>query len=247
MATITRRTICAVSIAVSVALLATACSGETFSANSIRKASAAGNPVDLGPIDNRPDGTGDRAPLFTGSIITPETGISTSLSPTLSAGAGATGAWKFVLTDVGGKGTFSRTYDSSGSTTRVPLAAGLVQGNVYTWRATSATGDVRGGTFTVDVQNLGAQGLDQFGGIDVGLSSGEASLGWTSHSVSARAGDAMVQFRFIASNTAQLGMPAGWQFQATSGSTVQSLLCHVTSAKHAKLAWRSAPQPANAQ
>ena len=207
-------------VGVVLAMLAGACSKVPDNRGAVGGAS---DPVQLPPLAGVDVGTGDRSPVFTGSIVTPSNGIATSLSPTLSV-PGATGAWKFVISDVsGGKGGFTRTYDAAGSSVRVPLGAGLKQGNVYSWTGTGPGDRVEGGTFFVDVQNLAAQDSDSFGPLDVELSSGEAAIGWASHAMTGLPGAVNFQLRFLGSNPSEQGMPSGWQFQATSGSPVSFL------------------------
>ena len=201
-------------IGLSVALLATACS--STSSKDRAAASAAGDPTTLAALPSAA-GTGERTPMYFGSVITSSSWVSTSLSPSLSV-PNATGAWTFTLTDLSdGKSEFgTRTYAETGTTTRVPIGAGLKQGATYTWTATSAGQESVGGSFTVDLQMPGVQQTDSVGGIDVGLSSGEASFAWSSHSVGAVPGRIGFGLQFQTSNPDEVGMPSGWNLQAAT-------------------------------
>jgi hypothetical protein len=101
-------------------------------------------------------------------VITPTSFVSTSLSPTLSV-PGGTGAWTFTLSDLSdGKSAFgTKTYAETGNSTRVPTGAGLQQGNVYTWKATSAGQNAVGGSFMVDLQMSEVQQFDSGGGVNI--------------------------------------------------------------------------------
>ena len=208
------------SIAVTFALLASACSDTTTD----RSASGStGDPTTLAAL---PAGaaSGERTPRFTGAIVTPTSWVSTSLSPTLAV-PGGTGAWKFTLSDLSdGKSGFpTRTYESSGSSTRIPATVGMAQGRVYTWTAESPGQRPVGGTFTIDVQMLDAQQSDATSGVNVGLSSGEASFSWSSHSMSSLAGKVGFGLRFQASNLPEPGVPEGWDLQGASSIQFQRI------------------------
>ena len=204
-----------VAIGVAFALLATACSAGP----EVRKASgAAGDPSNLPALVGGTAG-GPSAPAYGGAIVTPESWVATSATPTLSVPGGA-GAWKFTLTDLSdGRSSFgTKTYDSSGSSVRVPAAADLRQGNVYTWRAESPGRGPVGGTFTVDAQMNDVQETDAKGGVSVSLSSGEAALAWSSHAMSSLAGSVGFGLRFQGSNVPQKGVPAGWYLEGATSS-----------------------------
>ena len=210
-----RRVRHALVVGVVFALLAGACSSEP----DVKKASgAAGDPSSLPAL---PGGAaaGPSAPTYGGAIVTPDSWVATSTTPTLSVPDGA-GAWKFTLTDLSdGRSSFgTKTYDSSGASVRVPAAADLRQGNVYTWRAESpGTGPV-GGTFAVDAQMNDVQETDATGGVSVALASGEAAVAWSSHAMSSLAGSVGFGLRFQGSNVAQKGVPAGWDLQGSTSS-----------------------------
>jgi len=209
-----RLTISVVAIGLSLALMASACSSSDSSRNAA--AGEAGDPTTLAALPAG-TGSGERVPMYFGAVVTPNSWVSSSLSPTLSV-PGATGAWTFTLSDLSdGKSAFgTRTYAESGTSARVPLGAGLEQGKVYTWKATSAGQDAVGGSFTVDLQMPGVQEVDSVGGVNVSLSSGEASIAWSSHAVGALPGSVGFGVQFQASNEAEPGMPAGWSLQAAS-------------------------------
>ncbi len=202
-----------VAVVASLALLATACSGEAF-----KGAAGGGSPADLPALPGT-TATGPFAPAYTGAVLTPDSWVSTSLTPTLSV-PGGTGAWKFTVTDLSdGKSSFgTKTYDSSGSSIRVPAGAGLAHGNVYVWRAESPGRGVVGGTFNVDVQMADVQELDAVGGVAVSLASGEASVAWSSHAMASLAGGVGFGLRFQASNLPEKGVPAGWDLQGATSS-----------------------------
>jgi RHS repeat-associated protein len=60
--------------------------------------------------------------------------------------------------------------------------------------------------------------------VNVGLSSGEASLAWSSHSVGAVPGSVGFGLQFQASNVSEPGLPAGWTLQAASSSDYQRIV-----------------------
>ena len=211
----------ALAIGLSLTLLASACSSSPNAERSA--ASGAGDPTTL-PALPATTGAGERVPLYFGAVVTPTSWISTSLSPTLEV-PGGRGAWTFALSDLsGGKSAFgTKTYAEPGSSSRVPLGAGLQQGNVYTWTATSPGQDPVVGSFQVDVQQSSVQQFDGGGGVSVGLSSGEASFVWSSHSVASLPGSVGFGLQFQASNADQPGLPSGWNLQAASSSPYRSL------------------------
>ena len=208
-------------VGLSLALVATACS------SSPEKRAASGEAGDPTALAALPSATaaGERVPMSFGAVITPTSWVSTSLSPTLSV-PGGTGAWTFTLSDLSdGKSTFgTKTYAESGSSARVPIAAGLQQGQVYSWKAESAGQLSVGGSFAVDLQMPGVQQLDSVGGVNVGLSSGEASIAWSSHSMGAVPGSVGFGLQFQASNPNEAGLPAGWSLQAASSSDYQRIV-----------------------
>ena len=210
-----RLTVSTLAIGLSVALLATACSSSD-SKNRSAASGAAGDPTTL-PALPAATGTGERIPLYFGAVVTPSSWVSTSLSPTLSV-PNAAGAWTFTLTDLSdGKSEFgTRTYSETGNTTRIPLAVGLKQGHAYTWKATSPGQETVGGSFTVDTQMGQSQEFDSAGGINVGLSSGEAAFAWSSHAMGSLPGAVGFGLQFQASNEDEVGVPSGWSLQAAS-------------------------------
>lgn len=202
-------------VGLSLALLAGACSSSGVNERSAAGGSA-GDPTTL-PALPATTATGERTPQYFGSVITPSAWVSTSLSPTLSV-PGATGAWTFTLRDLSdGTSPFgTKTYSETGNSTRVPLGAGLQQGNVYSWKAESPGKNAVGGSFLVDLQMSETQQFDSAGGVNVALSSGEASLAWSSHSMGSLPGGVGFGLQFQASNPDELGVPAGWSLQAAS-------------------------------
>lgn len=202
-------------IGLSLALLASACSSSD-SKNRSAAVQSAGDPTTLAALPAS-SGVGERIPMYFGAVVTPSSWVSTSLSPTLSV-PGATGAWTFSLTDFSdGTSTFgTRTYAESGTSTRVPLGAGLEQGATYTWTATSAEKEPVGGSFTVDLQMSGVQQTDSVGGVTVGMSSGEASFGWSSHSMGSVPGRIGFGLHYQTSNPDEVGLPSGWALQAAT-------------------------------
>ena len=207
-------------VVVSVALLASACSG---SSGADRNASTSGNPVGLAALPAG-TGSGERVPQWFSASITPSSWVSTSTSPTLSV-PGASGAWTFTLSDLSdGTSSFgTRTYSELGASTRVPNGL-LKNGDMYVWTATSPGQQPVGGSFTVDVQMLQAQEVDSRGGVDVLLSSGEASFSWASHAMQAVAGSVGAVLRFQGSNLPSPGVPAGWNLVASSSSPYLSVI-----------------------
>ena len=203
----------AVAVGLTVALLASSCSS---SGGSRSAAGAAGDPTTLAALPAG-SGTGERVPLWAGAVVTPSSWVSTSFVPTLTV-PGASGAWTFQLSDLSdGKSAFgTKTYSEPGSSSRIPLGAGLQQGNVYTWTASSPGQTPVAGSFTVDVQMPGVQQMDAVGGVNVSLSSGEASFAWSSHSMGAVPGNVGFGVQFQASNPDEIGMPKGWSLQAAS-------------------------------
>ena len=201
-------------IGVSFALLATACSGSPTRAAS----GSGGDPAQLPALPGGPAG-GPSAPVYEGAIVTPDSWVATSTTPLLSV-PGASGGWRFTLTDLSdGKSSFgTKTYDSAGSSARVPAAADLQQGRVYVWRGESAGHDPAGGTFTVDSQMNDVQEVDAIGGASVALASGEASVSWSSHAMSSLAGSVGFGLNFERSNAPEKGVPAGWSLQGASSS-----------------------------
>ena len=203
-----------IAIGVSLALLASACSSS--GSQDRAAASGAGDPMTLAALPAT-TATGERVPEYFGSVVTPSSWVSTSLSPTLSV-PGGTGAWTFTLSDLSdGKSAFgTKTYSETGNSARVPEGAGLQQGNVYTWKATSPGQNSVGGSFSVDLQMSEVQQFDSGGGVNIALSSGEASLAWSSHSMGALPGSVGFGLQFQASNPDEVGVPAGWSLQAAS-------------------------------
>ena len=203
-----------IAIGLSLVLIAGACSSSGVKDRAA--SSAAGDPTTLAAL---PAGTatGERIPIYVGAVVTPSSWVSSSLTPTLSI-PGASGAWTFTLSDLSdGKSEFgTRTYAETGTTARVPLGAGLQQGNVYTWKAESPGQQPVGGSFMVDVQMSEVQQFDGVGGVNVALSSGEATLAWSSHSMASLPGSVGFGLQFQASNPDEPGVPAGWSLQAAS-------------------------------
>jgi RHS repeat-associated protein len=216
-----RFAISTVAIGLSLALLASACSSDS---NRNAAAGEAGDPTALAALPAG-NGSGERVPVYFGAVVTPSSWVSTSLSPTLSV-PGATGAWTFTLSDLSdGKSAFgTKTYSETGNSARVPLGAGLQQGNVYTWKATSDGQNPVGGSFSVDLQMPGVQQIDSVGGVNVSLSSGEASIAWSSHAMGAVPGTVGFGVQYQGSNVAEPGLPAGWSLQAASSSEYQRIV-----------------------
>ena len=218
-----RSAVSLIAVGLSFALLAAACS-LSDSKNRSSAAGEAGDPTALAALPAGA-GSGELRPLYFGAVVTPSSWVSTSLSPTLSV-PGGTGAWTFTLSDLSdGKSAFgTKTYAETGNSARVPLAAGLQQGHVYSWKAESSGQQSVGGSFNVDLQMPGVQQLDSVGGVNVGLSSGEASIAWSSHSMGAVPGSVGFGLQFQASNPSEPGMPAGWSLQAASSSEYQRVV-----------------------
>lgn len=212
-----------IAVGLSLALLATACSSSDSKSRSAAGESA-GDPITLTALPAG-TGTGERTPQFFGAVVTPSAWVSTSLSPTLSV-PGGSGAWTFTLTDLSdGTSSFgTKTYSEAGNSTRVPLGAGLEQGNVYSWKAESPGQQAVGGSFAVDLQMGGVQQLDSVGGVNVGLSSGELSLAWSSHAMGSVPGAVGFGLQFQTSNPSEPGVPAGWSLQAASSSQYQRIV-----------------------
>jgi RHS repeat-associated protein len=179
---------------------------------------AAGDPTSLPALPSS-GATGPRGPQYVGAVVTPTSWVSSSLTPRLEV-PGASGAWTFTLDDFsdGTSGFGPLVYAESGASAQIPLGAGLEQGRVYTWSATSAGQEAVGGSFTVDTQLSGVQRTDGLGGVSVHLASGEASLAWSSHSMTAMAGEVGVGLDFRASNPPEPGVPAGWSLSGASSS-----------------------------
>lgn len=208
-------------LVITLALLA----GCTSGGSSSRSASgSAGDPTKLPAL---PRGTGGTqlVPTYVGTEITPSTWVSTSLTPTLVV-PDVRGAWTFTIDDLSdGKSGFGpRTYTEAGSTSRLPLGAGLQQGRVYVWSAQSPGQQPVGGTFQVDVQMAAAQETDTVDGLTVNLSSGETSFSWSSHSMAAVAGKVGFGLAYQGSNITMPGVPVGWTMQAASSSQYRRLL-----------------------
>lgn len=212
-----------IAVGLSLALLAGACSSSGVTERSASGESA-GDPTTLAALPAG-TGTGERTPQYFGSVVTPSAWVSTSLSPTLSV-PGGTGAWTFKVTDLSdGTSSFgTKTYSEAGNSTRVPLGAGLEQGNVYSWKAESPGQQAVGGSFAVDLQMGGVQQLDSVGGVNVGLSSGELSLAWSSHAMGSVPGSVGFGLQFQTTNPSEPGVPAGWSLQAASSSQYQRVI-----------------------
>ena len=211
---------------VTIAMLAAACSGKP---NERSASGSLGDPTKLAALPTVADGDGPIAPVYTGSLITPDTGIATSISPTISL-PGETGAWTFVIKDLSDSpGGFSRTYSTSGTSVRVPQGAGLRNGTAYQWTATSASkpGQLLGGSFLVDVQRLGTQKVDQIAGVNVALSSGDGSFTWKSHTMASMSGAVGFGLRFDTSNAPMRGVPAGWAFGASTAADFDHLVSNI--------------------
>ena len=178
-----------------------------------------GDPAQLPPLPGGTDG-GPAYPIYTAAVVTPASWVSSSFSPTLTV-PDASGAWTFTISDFGdGESGFGPlVYQSDGNSVVVPLEAGLEQGRVYTWVAQSPGQEPRGGAFQIDVQLAEAQHFDTAGGLAVGLSSGEVSFAWSSHVVASAAGSVGFGLRFALSNTAEEGVPAGWDLQGATSVT----------------------------
>lgn len=166
--------------------------------------------------------SGPLAPTHEGVVVTPSSWVSSSLSPTLVVPNGV-GAWTFEINDLSdGASTFGPLrYAESGPTSPIPSNAGLQHGQVYTW--TAASGDSSqppvGGVFQVNVQMRDVQEMDTLdNGLSVGLASGELGLVWSTASMASLAGAVGVGLRFLPSNPAEVGVPAGWDLQAATSS-----------------------------
>ncbi len=209
-------------VGLSLALLASACSSSTNTQRSA--ASGAGDPTTLPALPSAA-GTGERVPTYFGAVITPDSWVSSSLSPTLLV-PGASGAWTFTLSDLSsGSSTFGPfVYRESGNSTRIPLGTGLQQSQVYTWTAESPGENPVGGSFMVDVQMAQSQEFDSVGGMSVGLSSGEAKTVWTSHAMNSLGGKVGFSLTFQASAPERLGAPAGWVLQGASSSEFSQII-----------------------
>lgn len=208
-------------LVLAVALLA----GCTSGGSATRSASGStGDPTKLPALPRGSGGT-QLVPTYVGTEITPSTWVSTSLTPTLVV-PDARGAWTFTIDDLSdGKSGFGpRTYTEAGSTSRLPLGAGLQQGRVYVWSAQSPGQQPVGGTFQVDVQMAAAQETDTVDGLTANLSSGESSFSWSSHSMTAVAGKVGFGLAYQGSNISMPGVPAGWSMQAASSSQYRRLL-----------------------
>jgi RHS repeat-associated protein len=216
-----RATLVVASIGVTIALLATACGSSPEAQRGA--AGSTGDPTSLAALPASTGG-GQLIPAYYGTEITPSTWVSTSLSPTIVV-PGGTGAWTFTLDDLsGGQGDFpTRTYSETGSSSRIPVGAGLVQGRAYVWTAASPGQQGVGGTFMVDVQMGDSQETDSVGGLVVNLSSGESSYSWSSHAMSAVAGKVGFGLAFQGSNIEDPGVPAGWSLQVASSSQYQRI------------------------
>lgn len=213
---------CAIVLVIVFALLA----GCTASDDSVsRGASAApGDPTGLAALP-RSAGGSQLVPTYIGTEITPSTWVSTSLTPTLVVPDGV-GAWTFSIDDLsdGRSGFGPRTYTESGSTSRIPLGAGLQQGRVYVWSARSDGREPVGGTFQVDVQMAAAQETDSVDGLVANLASGETSFSWSSHSMAAVAGKVGFGLGYQGSNIPMPGMPTGWSLQVASSSQYRRMV-----------------------
>lgn len=186
----------------------------------------AGDPARLPPLPAVPGG-GLRSPEYVGAIVTPTSRVSTSLTPTLTV-PDAAGAWTFTLNDFsdGASGFGPLTYAEPGPSSSIPRGAGLEHGRSYVWTASGANGASVIGTFTVDTQMAGVQRRDDVGGVQVHLSSGEASLILSSPRLEAQSGRIGFGLRFQTSNRPEVGMPAGWSLQAASSSEFSRIESH---------------------
>lgn len=230
------------------AVLAAACSGSSGDTSSVRLGAPAGeaaepvpsptlgivpagavrpgDPSQLAPLPGA-QGTGLRLPMSANAIVTPSSRLSTSLTPTLTVPDGS-GAWTFTLDDLsdGTSGFGPLVYAESGASSRIPQGAGLEHGRTYVWTATGPDGASVIGTFTVDTQMAGVQRRDDAGGVQVHLSSGEASLLLSSPQLLAQSGRIGFGLRFQTSSRPEPGLPAGWTLQAASSVEFSRIETH---------------------
>lgn len=187
----------------------------------------AGDPTGLPPLPAGA-GTGVRSPQYTGAIVTPSSRVSTSLTPTLVVPEGM-GAWTFTLDDFsdGSSGFGPLVYAESGASARIPAGAGLEHGRSYVWSANGPGGASVIGTFTVDTQMAGVQRRDDIGGVQVHLSSGEASLLLSSPQMLAQSGRIGFGLRFQGSSRPEPGLPAGWTLQSATSTEFERVEAHV--------------------
>lgn len=188
---------------------------------------AIANPVTLAPLAGS-SATGPAHPESTGAQLTPDSHLSSSVTPTLTI-PGATGAWTFTLDDAaGGSRDFGPlVYDELEPRSTIPENAGLEPGQLYTWTAQQEGQPTVTGSFTVDTQLFDVQHLDPAGGLDVAMASGEATFVWSSQALQAVGGDVGFTLRHAASNPATKGLPPGWTLHAASSSPFQRIDFHV--------------------
>ena len=170
--------------------------------------------------------TGLRTPRITNDIVNGSLGVATSTTPILTwknVPAGVSQA-RFILEDLSTPHAvvlWSRTATvAAGSASATVDPDVLSQGRTYRWLAES-TGNTRAtfGPFflSVDTQRLNVQPAYGFGGLSVAEATGEPIVNWTSPPLGTVSGAAGYTLAWRPSNTAEAGLPPGWNLDP-SGS-----------------------------
>ncbi|MFZ4509781.1 MAG: hypothetical protein ACOYNJ_02385 [Candidatus Nanopelagicales bacterium] len=226
----------AITLALSTAILASACTStpeqatstapvESASPSSSGEVAAAGTdaadvqPWLAGPVDGG-DATGPATPTQWPAVKVTGAGTSTSLTPTLSAPRlkGEVEVQVVSLAEGGGFGADGQgdasgiAFEGTGRADGIDLPAGtLTQGATYLWRAREGDGDWSGPwSFNVDIVRAQSAPTDTMGGVQVNLLSGVPAVGWESPNAPGALGALNVALVYRAGQPSVAGLPAGW-------------------------------------
>jgi large repetitive protein len=230
-----KRGIAAVAVAVSASLMATgvATADPVASRAGLNTAAAvaaawlvagtAGDPTQL-PWVGGSSAQGPAVPNPAFAVVTPTTGLATSLTPTLKATTTQAGQYTFTVAHLStGAPVGQFSLSASGNAVRVP-AGRLTDGSAYQWTVTAPDGSVAGPyVFRVDTERTGLQATDSEAGVSVALATGMAFVGWSSQSVSSAIGSLSIGLAFDPARPASPGLPAGWSLSAGAASAYRSL------------------------
>lgn len=225
-----RRASQAIAVAVTAALVAAGFAGVPAAAGTPAAAvsgfvsGSGGDPTALPWAGGGGSGTGPVHPDQAFAVVTQDTGLATSTTPTLRASSTAPGEYQFTIGDLAtGAPVGQFGLSASGPSVRVP-AGKLTDGTAYQWSVTAPDGSVAGPfVFRVDTARAGRQATDAAAGVTVALATGAVQTGWTSQKVSSAAGDLSIGLAYDPAHPATPGLPDGWTLSAGSASPYTSL------------------------
>jgi RHS repeat-associated protein len=189
---------------------------------------AAWSPETVPALPGVSGATGLRTPRITNDVIDGSLGVATSTTPILTwknIPAGVSQV-KFVVEDLSTPRAvvlWSKTAGVTAGSASAAVDPGVMsQGRTYRWLAesTSNTKAMFGPFFlSVDTQRLDVQPTYGFGGLSVAEATGEPIVDWTSPALSAVSGAAGYTLVWRPSNTAEAGLPPGWNLDPSGSVT----------------------------